>query len=369
MSTIRRINPRRPYQMSPAGVKRIVLGDASGAAALPLQPAPAPQSKPARQRAETTAWHMAVVQSERGALDPQAREAIAAAAILAKPAVGVMAVILGGFTGDRRDLGADVVAVFEDHEALASSPERDAALVSRIIATYAPAHIFIPDSAATADLGRRLIAKADDTAAARVVELDGLTAVSSWSGGAALAASPLPRFVLLSPGAVDPKLPFIGEAAAIEPPQPPDQVLRIRDLGTQTLDAVNVALEEADFIVSAGNGVENTATLKTLAAALGAAVGASRVAVDDGKFARNQQVGATGKTVVATTYMAVGISGAVQHLQGIKDCRHVIAINRDSGAPITGRADLSIIGDAEGVMQALLQLIAEARSTSKTEAA
>ena len=99
-------------------------------------------------------------------------------------------------------------------------------------------------------------------------------------------------------------------------------------------------------------------------------MGASRVAVDDGKFARDQQIGATGKTVSATTYIAAGISGAVQHLQGIKDCRHVIAINRDAGAPIISRADLSIIGDTEGVMQALLALIAEVQAGStSTEAA
>ena len=65
--------------------------------------------------------------------------------------------------------------------------------------------------------------------------------------------------------------------------------------------------------------------------------------------------------VSARGYIAVGISGAVQHLQGIKDCQHVIAVNRDAGAPIVGRADLSVIGDAEEVMQALLTRIAQAR--------
>ena len=94
---------------------------------------------------------------------------------------------------------------------------------------------------------------------------------------------------------------------------------------------------------------------------LGAAVGASRVAVDDGRFSRDKQIGATGKMVSARGYIAVGISGAVQHLQGIKDCQHVIAVNRDAGAPIIGRADLSVIGDAEEVMQALLTRIAQAR--------
>ncbi len=124
----------------------------------------------------------------------------------------------------------------------------------------------------------------------------------------------------------------------------------------------SIALEEADFIVGAGNGVSNVETLEALARTLGAAVGASRVAVDEGKFPRDKQIGATGKTVTASAYVAVGISGAVQHLQGIKDCRHVIAINRDAGAPIVKRADLTVIGDAEELMQALLTRIAQARA-------
>ena len=79
-----------------------------------------------------------------------------------------------------------------------------------------------------------------------------------------------------------------------------------------------VALEEADFIVSAGNGVSDIGAFERLAGAFGAAIGASRVAVDNGHFTRDKQVGATGKTVEASVYIAFGISGAVQHLQGIR---------------------------------------------------
>ena len=136
----------------------------------------------------------------------------------------------------------------------------------------------------------------------------------------------------------------------------------------QTISAANIVLEEADFIVSAGNGVENVTTLQTLAASLDAAIGASRVAVDDGKFTRDKQIGATGKTVTASTYLAIGISGAVQHLQGIKDCRHVIAINRDNSAPIIKRADLSVIGDAESIMQELIKAVAQAKSSAQEAA-
>ncbi|MFG3590933.1 FAD-binding protein [Bradyrhizobium sp. RDI18] len=85
-----------------------------------------------------------------------------------------------------------------------------------------------------------------------------------------------------------------------------------------------------------------------------------------GKFPRSKQIGASGKSVSATTYIAVGISGAVQHLQGIKACRHVIAINCDPGAPIIKRADLTVVGDAEEVMQALIARVGQARAQSET---
>jgi len=115
--------------------------------------------------------------------------------------------------------------------------------------------------------------------------------------------------------------------------------------------------------------VQNVATLESLAHTLEASIGASRVAVDDGKFSRDKQIGASGKTVSASAYLAIGISGAVQHLQGIKDCRHVIAINTDASAPMVKRADLSVIGDAEEIMSALITLIAEAKSANLKVAA
>ena len=92
---------------------------------------------------------------------------------------------------------------------------------------------------------------------------------------------------------------------------------RYREQARFKLDAAELALEEADLIVSAGNGVRDLESFRALAAALGAAA-ASRAPVDDGRFPRSQQIGATGKTVSASLYLAFGISGAVQHLQGIR---------------------------------------------------
>jgi electron transfer flavoprotein alpha subunit len=181
----------------------------------------------------------------------------------------------------------------------------------------------------------------------------------------AYAVRALPDVILLAPNAVDARLPFVGggeqvDAAhfAIASAQPASPY---KDLGIEEIDAAQVALEEADFIVSAGNGVTDVPAFERLASTVGAAIGASRVAVDDGKFPRDKQIGATGKTVDASIYIAFGISGAVQHLQGIKDCRHVIAVNLDASAPIAKRANLTIIGDAAETIAALTDAAAAAR--------
>jgi electron transfer flavoprotein alpha subunit len=309
---------------------------------------------------------MAVAHSDRGRLDEHARQAVAAAAILATPETGVIAVVLGELHESLAELGADRVAVLADFDAGRFQPERELAAVSALIEAYEARHVFLPDNLmGDGDLGRRLIAAHRDSAKTHVAELDADHVAVPLSGGAELARAALPRFVLLEAGAVDANLPFIGAAEVLDAedlPRAPAALDVCRDLGLEEQDAGAIALEEADFIVAAGNGVRNVETLEALARVLGAAVGASRVAVDEGKLPRDRQIGATGKTVAAGTYVAVGISGAVQHLQGIKDCRHVIAINRDAGAPIVKRADLTVIGDAEEVMQALLGRIAQARA-------
>jgi electron transfer flavoprotein alpha subunit len=367
MSEIKRIDPRRPFRITPEGLRRIVLGEKGWAKqpAASIQHATKPKAKPLRLAKTPERWFIAIVHSDRGRLDEHARQTLAAAAILATPETGVMAVVLGELCEDLGALGADRVAVFPDLVNTIYQPERKLAVVKALIAHIGAAHVFLPDDLeATGDLGRRLIAAHADSAATHVVEISADHVAVRWSGGAALASAPLPRFVLLEAGAVDVALPFAGRGELLsvqDLPEIPEATAACRDLGIEEQDSSAIPLEEADFIVAAGNGVRNVETINALARTLGAAVGASRVAVDDGRFPREKQIGATGKTVAASAYVAVGISGAVQHLQGIKDCRYVIAINRDVGAPIVKRADLTLVGDAEELMQALLTRISQAR--------
>ncbi|WP_462381066.1 electron transfer flavoprotein subunit alpha [Pseudomonas sp. Marseille-QA0892] len=251
------------------------------------------------------------------------------------------------------------------------APEQRVIALQAVERQFDPSYWLLPDSRnGGGELGRRLAAALGERPATRVWQVKDEQCVRRAGAGLEDVTQALPRIVLALPECAEPISESRHEARTVElSGSLPHHLARIEDRGPVAVDPARIPMAEAEFILSGGNGVKDWDLFHHAAETLGATEGASRVAVDDGHMPRARQVGATGTWVTARVYLAIGISGAVQHLQGIGACEKVIAVNMDPKCDMVKRADLAVIGDAAAILQALVQKVQAHRQQGERDAA
>ncbi len=283
----------------------------------------------------------------------------------------VLAVVFGESKEEGFGLaGVDRLLQLEGSEYEGYSPEQRLAALVEVERNFAPRYWLFPDSINGGnELGCRLAARLGERPATQAWQVDTQQTQCRGAGGRTDITRATPRLLLLAEECAEPVDETRHEARVLEPCKVALSLVRIQDRGQVAVDPNAIPLAEAEFILSAGNGIRDWDQFHQAAELLGATEGASRVVVDDGFMPRPRQVGASGTWVTARVYLAVGISGAIQHMQGIGQCDKVVAINLDAGCDMVKRADLSVIGDSHAVLQHLIELAQDYRHGAAENAA
>ena len=255
---------------------------------------------------------------------------------------------------------------------VADGPEFDdyvvapkAELLAALVAAGSPAAVLVPGTAEGREIAGRLAVKTGSGVLTDAVAIEeGLVAEQSNFGGAIIVKSKVRTGV-----------PIIAIRPNSGPAEPATGAAEVVPFSVEISDAAKTAhiterviaergerpeLTEASIVVSGGRGVgsgENFPLIEKLADSLGAAVGASRAVTDAGWYPHQFQVGQTGKTVSPQLYLAVGISGAIQHRAGMQTSKTIMVINKDAEAPIFELADFGVVGDLFNVVPQLTEEI------------
>ncbi len=311
---------------------------------------------------------LVLVDHLEGEIKKSTYELLTAARTLGEPsavvvgAAGTAAKLAEGLAGH----GAEKIYVAETDRTDFLTPEVD--VLAGLIESASPAAVLVSVTADGKEIAGRLSVRTNSAWLNDVVAIDGDSVTHSVFGGAYVAeakANSAHPVITLRPGSVEIEaVTGQGTQESVEVPAASGRQATVTSrepiVGGDRPD-----LTEASVVVSGGRGVgsaDDFGVVEGLADTLGAAVGASRAAVDSGYYPHQFQVGQTGKTVSPQLYIALGISGAIQHRAGMQTSKTIIAVNKDAEAPIFEIADFGVVGDLFTVAPQLKDEIAKRKS-------
>jgi electron transfer flavoprotein alpha subunit len=321
---------------------------------------------------------LAIAEQRDGALRKVSHEVVSAARAIAQSIGGETHALLVGGPGsaaaapELARYGAARIHVAEGDAAAQYAPDLYAATVADVARAHDWYAVVFAASATGRDLAPRVAAKLDvplaSDSTALEVEGEDLVVTRPVYAGRAFArfrVEAVPRLVSIRPNVFRAEEASAqGEVVNVAIATGEDRGVRVREVKAAAGTSLDVG--EAPIVVSGGRGMrgpEHWNLLESLRAALGAnaALGASRAVVDAGWRPHAEQVGQTGKTVSPQLYFAVAISGAMQHLAGMRSSGTIVAINKDADAPIFKVADYGIVGDVQEVLPRLTEEIRKLR--------
>ena len=309
---------------------------------------------------------LVLVEHSEGAVKKVTTELLTAARHLGEPS----AVVIGApgtaasLVDELKAAGAAKVYVAESDDAVNYLITPFVDVLANLVEAATPAAVLIPATADGKEIAGRLAARIGTGVLSDVVDVkaDG-TGVHSIFGGAftveAKVTADVP-VITVRPGAIEPApAAGAGEQVSAEVPAPAANATRVVDR-QPAVAGDRPELTEASIVVAGGRGVgsaEKFSVVEALADSMGGAVGASRAAVDSGYYPGQFQIGQTGKTVAPQLYIALGISGAIQHRAGMQTSKTIVAVNKDEEAPIFEISDYGVVGDLFSVTPQLTEAI------------